>query len=62
MRIKIISEGDGRRTKVMDADTGELVEGVTSISWILGGPDEFARAQLQFVAVPVEIVGDTEAK
>jgi hypothetical protein len=33
MRLRIISNGTGKGTRVVDAKTGEEIEGVTSVEW-----------------------------
>lgn len=60
MRIKIVSDGTGRGTKVINAETGEVVEGVKSATWSCSARGE-AMVVLTFVHVHVEVEGDSVA-
>jgi len=60
MRIKIISDGAGLNTKVIDADTGEIVNGVISVKWELTGLKYMAKATIEIVNPQVELIGETE--
>lgn len=58
MKLKIISDGTSWGTKVVNADTGESVDGIVSIDWrITAGGYEIA-ATLQITRVALEITGD----
>lgn len=58
MQIKIISDGMVAGTRVVDAKTGEEIEGVTFIRWELSVNGVVATAELKFINVPVEAVGE----
>jgi hypothetical protein len=58
MRIKIISDGTPKNTKVVDADTGELVKDVYAIQWSCD-VHNLARAIIGFINVPVEVEAET---
>lgn len=56
MKIKIVSDGTVHGSKVMDAETGEMLSGVQSVEWsVKAGEEHFARATLTVIDVPVEI-------
>lgn len=56
MRIKIISDGTCRGTRVVNVETGEVVDNVTEISWgIVGGGT--AMTTLKIYDVHVELAG-----
>jgi len=57
MKIKVISEGYGHNTKVINEETGEELEGVTSIEWSVS-PGLLAECTLILNNVPMEIVGN----
>jgi len=57
MKIKIISEGYGTTTRIVNADSGELVEGVISVSWKCSSLNDPAYAILKIINVPVEVIG-----
>ncbi len=56
MKIKIISEGRGINTKIINAETGEQLEGVTSAKWECSA-NGLAMATLSFINVPVDVEG-----
>lgn len=58
MRIKIVSDGTGIGTKVINADTGERLRWIKRISWSISGPDELATATVHFTKVEIEVIGD----
>jgi hypothetical protein len=58
VKLKIISDGTAHGTRIVNADTGEEVEGVVSVFWEVSTDDELAYAELKFLALPVEVVGD----
>lgn len=60
MKIKIVSDGTPYNTHVLNADTGEKIEGITSIHWRIDSASEFAHTVLTFEVVPVEVIGETE--
>ncbi len=60
MKIKIISGGDPMfGTKIINAETGEAIEDVISIKWEIDAHN-LAKATLEFLRTPVEIIGETE--
>jgi len=58
VRIKIISDGTAPGTRVVDAGTGEPIDGITAISWKVD-VNHLAEATLTFIKVPVEAEGET---
>lgn len=57
MKLKILSDGTPRNTRVIDEETGESLDGVISIEWSMV-PSKEARLWLQMENIPVELVGD----
>jgi len=56
-KLKVISDGTSKGTKVVRADTGEMLLGVRSVSWMLGvGGRSVARLEI----IGVEIEADIE--
>lgn len=60
MRVKIISEGLPHNTKVVDAETGEPIPHVISISWRCGGRSHIPTAILEMELVGAEITVDAQ--
>lgn len=60
MKIKIISDGTVHGTEVVNAETGETIEGIVSIEWSIqvkrGEP--YARAIIKAIDVPIEFTGN----
>ena len=61
MKVKIISDGTSIGTRIVNAETGEPIEGCRAAHWICD-MDEYqvATAILEFINVPVEIIGELE--
>lgn len=57
MRIKIISNGDRNNTQVVNAETGEPIEFVRSVTWRIG-VDEIATAEIEVILTEVEVEGN----
>lgn len=55
--IKIISDGTGFGTKVVDEATGEPITNITRVEWVVAA-DGVAMVNLRAIKVPVEVVGD----
>jgi hypothetical protein len=59
--IKIISDGLGHNTKIVDATTGEVLSGlmkhVTAVKWQCG-PGGFAEATVELELVSVDVVAN----
>lgn len=54
MNIKIISDGHSSNTKVVNVETGEVVEGIQEINWHCF-MDHLATVELKIADVPVDI-------
>ena len=59
MRIQIISDGMPGGTKVVDQDSGEELEQIRSIKWWIE-VDDIGRCLVEFVDVPVQVIGETD--
>lgn len=57
MKLKILSDGTSRNTRVIDEETGEPLDGVVSIAWSMRAGRE-AFVLLEMEDVPAELVGD----
>lgn len=60
MKLKIISGGTATTTKLVNAETGEEVHGIQAITWTVSADDKLARAEVSFVHIPVEVIGETD--
>ena len=58
-KIRIISDGTGNTTRVMDAETGEQIDGVFRVKWSVDATG-IASAQLWVWNVQIEAVADLE--
>ena len=61
MRIKITSNGTWHGTRIVNAETGEVIEGVMTAAWEVTDPTELARVTLEVTGVEVELEGETHA-
>ena len=61
MKIKIISDGTPKGTRVLD-DKGDVITNVDYISWELDFVSGTTSVNLSLTEVPVVLVGDTSAK
>lgn len=57
--IKIISDGTGFGTRVVDEATGEPITNITRVEWVVAA-DGVAMANLRAIKVPLEVVGDAK--
>ena len=58
VKIKIVSDGTPIGTKVIDEETGETINGVVSVGWNICVGTGFARAYIELLNIPVELVGE----
>ena len=61
MKIKIISDGTPKGHKVINAETGELVENISSVKVYIS-PRTPTKALVEFTGVLVDIIAETEEK
>lgn len=61
MRIKIVGDGTPRGTTVVDADTGERLEGVTAVEWQMDARN-LATAKITLLKVPVEVEAEATVR
>lgn len=57
MKLRIVSDGTGSGTVVMDED-GNTVDRVVSINWSVGGRHERAQAVITIDAVGVDVIAE----
>jgi hypothetical protein len=60
MRIKVVSDGTGRGTKITNAETGELIEGVIAVKLQCLDPGGVWVARLKFSNIEFEIEAGIE--
>lgn len=60
MKIKIVSDGSACNTKVVNAETGELITGVIHIHWTCDASEVIAKVFMEIADVAVDLVGNTE--
>ena len=60
MKVRIVSNGTGFGTTVQNAETGEVLDGVTAVTWSFPDPGEFATAVITIVNVAVEVELEAE--
>lgn len=60
MKIKIVSDGTVRGTKVVNADTGDWIEGITAIEWRVEAGARTARANIEMMKIPVEMAATVD--
>lgn len=58
MILKIISDGTAKGTRVVDAASGESVDGVVAITWVINARDGLAACSLTLFNTPIEVVAD----
>jgi hypothetical protein len=60
VRLRIVSDGNPRGTRVENVETGEALERVRSVRWkadVNGGP---AIAVIECMSIHVDVIGDAE--
>ena len=58
MKLKIIANSiHPKNINVINAETGELLEGIRSIEWKVS-LSEIATCKIELIGVPVEVVGE----
>lgn len=58
-RLRLTSDGTARGTKITTED-GTLIKGVQMVAWQLALDGKFARMQVEFVGVALDVVGLVE--
>ena len=61
MKLKIISDGTALGTKIVHAETGEVLADVAAISWTVNSDNAYNVANVQLVGIAAEMVGDLKA-
>ena len=62
IRLKIISDGRVRGTKVVNAETGEALEGVVSLRWEIDAATNECRCELTMIGLEAELLADMANK
>lgn len=60
MKIKIVSDGGPLSTRVVNAETGETLEGVVGVEWEHSAPGQLPRTVITVLGVPVEVYADID--
>lgn len=58
MRVKIVSGGTRETTSVVDVATGEALEHVHAISWVITASGGIAAATITLLDIEVELESD----
>lgn len=54
MKVKIVSDGTPKGTKVVDIETGEVIENITRIFWEVS-LDSLAKAHIEIADCEIEV-------
>lgn len=57
MKLKIVSDGTSSGTSIVNAETGEKIEGITKIGWKITACST-AEAIIVLDRIPVDITGE----
>jgi len=60
MEIKLISDGTGPNTRIVNADTGEEIENITDIKFEISAKDLVSKAVITFVKVGCDLKAEAE--
>ena len=60
MKVKIISDGTRAGTKIVNAETGESIEGIVSAQFTITVDREFADLIIWLKKIPAELQGDAK--
>ena len=60
MKLKIISDGTNVGTKLIDEDTGEMIHGISKLTWEANVKEIVSKVNVEFFNIPVEIVSKAE--
>lgn len=61
MKLKIISDGTKTGTKLIDEDTGEMIHGISKLTWEASVEDwAITKTTIEFFNIPVEIVSSVK--
>lgn len=55
MKLKLISDGTNTGTKLIDEDTGEMVHGISKLTWEANSNDMITKTTVEFFNIPVEL-------
>lgn len=55
MKLKLISDGTNKGTKLIDEETGEMVHGISKISFKADVNDATTKVNVEFFNIPVDI-------
>jgi hypothetical protein len=58
MKLKIISNGSGLNTRIVNLETGEELENVVRLKIIIDGPEKRTQAVLELTDVPFDVIVD----
>lgn len=61
MKLKIISDGTASGTRIVNADTGDLVEDVTGIECSITAEGQIAASAVRFVMLAADLTFDESA-
>lgn len=65
MKIRIISDGIPENTQIVNAETGERIEGITRAVWRIDASGDFAEIMVTFKVtgqVSADLIGEWDDK
>ncbi len=62
MKLKIISDGTNSGTKLIDEDTGEMIHGISKLSWEADVTALLTKVSVEFFNIPVEITSKADVE
>lgn len=57
MKLKIISDGTSSGTSIVNAETGETINGIVSVDWSVSADSGCSEVNLRVMGVQLELVG-----
>lgn len=62
MKLKIISDGTNVGTKLIDEETGQMVHGISKLTWEADANEILTKVSVEFFNIPVEIVSKADVE
>ena len=62
MKLKIISDGTNTGTKLIDEDTGEMIHGISKLTWEVNVENFTTKVGVEFFNIPVEFVSKADVE
>ena len=62
MKLKIISDGTNTGTKLIDEETGQMVHGISKITWTADAEELLTKTCIEFFNIPIEFTSDARVE